>query len=104
MFHVAVENVNHPNWYTEKIADAFATHTIPIYWGCDNLEDNGYDSRGVIRFHSIPELITTINSLTPEVYEQMKPYMEHNYQAVKLDRLKDKLGIFFEQIIELNKL
>jgi hypothetical protein len=34
----------------------------------------------------------------------MKPYMEHNYQAVKLDRLKDKLGIFFEQIIELNKL
>ena len=34
----------------------------------------------------------------------MQPYIEHNYQVVKQDRLKDKLGIFFEQIIELNQL
>tara|TARA_R110000823_G_scaffold221946_6_gene350359 strand:- start:1076 stop:1954 length:879 start_codon:yes stop_codon:yes gene_type:complete len=104
MFHISVENVNHPNWYTEKIADAFATYTVPIYWGCDNLEDNGYDSRGVIRFNSVPELINIINSLTPEIYEKMRPYMEHNYQVVKQDRLKDKLEIFFEQVIKLNEL
>ena len=104
MFHVAVENVNYPNWYTEKIADAFATRTVPIYWGCDNLEDNGYDSRGVIKFNSTSELIDIVNSLTPEVYKEMQPYIEHNYQVVKQDRLKDKLGIFFEQIIELNQL
>ena len=88
----------------DKIADAFATCTVPIYWGCDNLEDNGYDSRGVIRFKSIPELINIVNSLTPETYKKMKPYIQHNYEVVKQDRLKDKLGIFFKQIIELNKL
>ena len=104
MFHVAVENVNQPNWYTEKIADAFATKTIPIYWGCPNISELGYDDNGIIRFKTIDELIDIINSLTPETYNNMKESIEHNYNVVKTDRLEDKLTNFFKEIIKLNNL
>ena len=33
MFHVAVENSSHNNYYTDKIIDCFCTKTVPIYWG-----------------------------------------------------------------------
>ena len=39
MYHVAVENVKYNNFYTEKISDAFSTKTIPIYWGCPNINE-----------------------------------------------------------------
>jgi len=32
-FSVAFENSSHPGYTTEKLVDAFAAQTIPIYWG-----------------------------------------------------------------------
>ena len=102
MFHICVENVNHNNWYTEKIGDAFATKTIPIYNGCSNLEELGYDEKGIIRFNSTPELVSICNSLTPDMYEDMKPYLEHNYHEVKRKRTKSLLDNFFKELVEIN--
>jgi hypothetical protein len=104
MFHVCVENVNHNNWYTEKIGDAFATKTIPIYNGCSNLNELGYDERGIIRFNNISELVSICNSLTPNMYKEMLPYIEHNYNEVKKNRTKPSLEKFFKDIIEINSL
>jgi hypothetical protein len=104
MFHIAVENVYHKNWFTEKIGDAFATKTLPIYWGCPNLEELGYDERGILRFNSTEELISIINSLTPEIYYERLPYIEHNYQEVLKNRTGSALGSFFKEIISLNNL
>jgi hypothetical protein len=104
MFHVAVENVKHDNWYTEKIGDAFSTKTIPLYWGCPNLGDLGYDERGIIRFSSIPELIDIINNLTVEKYYEMKPYVDYNYEVIKLDDFKTKLITFFDEFCKFNNI
>jgi len=104
MFHIGVENINRKNWYTEKIADAFATKTIPIYCGCSNLGELGYDERGIIRFNSTSELISICNSLTPDIYEEMKPYIEHNYYEVKGNRTKGKVESFFKEVIEINNI
>lgn len=104
MFHICVENVWHNNWYTEKIADSFATKTIPIYKGCPNLEELGYDERGILRFNTIPELISLVNSLTLDIYEKMEPYIEHNYQEIKKNRTFPALEIFFKEFIKLNNL
>jgi hypothetical protein len=104
MFHIGVENVKHNNWYTEKIADAFATKTIPVYWGCPNLEELGYDERGILRFNSIEELIPLVNSLKPEMYEEMRPYVEYNYNRVKTNRTQGMVEAFFEEFINLNNL
>ena len=104
MFHVCVENVWHDNWYTEKIGDAFVTKTVPIYKGCPNIEELGYDERGILRFNTTPELISLINSLTPDVYYDMKPYVDYNYEIIKQNRVLPALETFFKEFIELNSL
>lgn len=38
-YSLAIENHSGPDYWTEKIADCFLTWTIPIYYGCTNLED-----------------------------------------------------------------
>ncbi len=38
-YALAMENTSGPNYWTEKIADCFLSWTVPIYYGCTNLED-----------------------------------------------------------------
>jgi hypothetical protein len=105
MFNVAVENVKYNNWYAEKIGDAFLTKTVPIYWGCPNISDFGYDEKGIIRFGTLEELTYIVNNLTEERYNEMKPYIDHNYNVAKNElKLKEKLEQFFQNLIELNNL
>ncbi len=37
-YHVALENSEFPDYWTEKLADAFLGGAHPLYWGCPNLE------------------------------------------------------------------
>ena len=105
MFNIAVENIKADNWFTEKLSDAFNTKTIPIYWGCENISDFGYDERGVIRFGSLEELVYITNNLTEEKYYDMIPFVEHNYNIAKNElSLKTKLESFFQELIEINNL
>lgn len=103
MFHIAVENVKANNWHTEKISEAFATKTLPIYWGCPNIGDF-YDARGIITFESKDELVDIINNLTPQLYYEMKPYIDYNYEISFYDNFEYKLDKFFKELIELNNL
>jgi len=104
MFHIAIENVKHNNWYTEKIAQAFASKTLPIYWGCPNLNELGYDSRGIIYFSTKEELLDILNNLTPQDYYNRLSYIEHNYQVSLLDTFKSNLTSFFQNLKTLNNL
>ena len=36
------------------------------------------------------DLLDILNNLTPEVYHQMKPYIDYNYEVAKLDDLEDR--------------
>jgi hypothetical protein len=103
MFNVVIENVNQLNWYN-KIGDNFLSKTIPVYWGCSNISEFGYDERGIIRFDNEVELLNIINNLTPEMYNQMKPYIDHNYEVAKLDYFENRISEFFNQFIELNNI
>ncbi len=38
-YSVAIENAAHPHYFTEKINDCFLAYTMPLYWGCQNLEE-----------------------------------------------------------------
>src|SRR5262249_27434969 len=33
MFHICIENVSQPYYFSEKLVDALLTETVPIYWG-----------------------------------------------------------------------
>ena len=104
MFHIAVENVKEKNWYTEKIGQSFISKVVPVYWGCPNIEEFGYDPRGILYFNTIDELVDIVNNLTPEKYTEMLPYIEHNYQNALKDTFTGKLEAFFDQIKEYNNL
>jgi hypothetical protein len=103
MFHVAVENIKSNNWYTEKIGDAFASKTLPIYWGCPNIGEH-FDKRGIISFETKEELLNIINNLTPDDYYSRLPYINKNYELVKNSFFPYTLDNLIQQIIDLNNI
>jgi hypothetical protein len=81
-FNIACENQIIPNMFTEKLLDCFATRTVPIYYGCTNVEQY-FDPRGIIQFWTIEQLEQIVSTLTPADYESRLPYIEENYQRAR---------------------
>lgn len=80
MFSVAIENVEaDDNYFSEKIIDCLITGTIPIYHGCVNIGEF-FDMRGILYFSNEAELHKIVDSLTPELYQQMLPYAKENFE------------------------
>lgn len=91
MFHVAIENTREKNYFTEKIIDCFMTKTIPIYWGCPNINDV-FDEKGIIVFNDLSELNILLKNLTEEDYLKRMESVEKNYITAK------KYAFFFERV------
>lgn len=81
-YHLCIENSRQKNFFTEKLIDCLITKTIPIYWGCDNIE-NFFDTNGFFIVNSFEEIINICNSLTEETYESKKEYIEKNFELAK---------------------
>lgn len=47
-YSVVIENVRERNYFSEKLVDAVLCDTVPIYWGCPNLE-RFIDPTGIIQ-------------------------------------------------------
>jgi hypothetical protein len=104
MYHIAIENSRNKNFFTEKIVDAFLTKTIPVYWGCPNI-DEFFNTDGIITFNNVDELTVILNNLTYEFYESKKDIIEENYNKAKqyadfVKRIKE----FLEEICKLNNI
>jgi hypothetical protein len=78
-FHIACENHVMENMFTEKLLDCFKTLTVPIYYGCANIEKY-FDTRGIFRFNTIEEFRHIIANITPDTYSVMLPYVMENYE------------------------
>jgi hypothetical protein len=104
MFHIAVENTKHNNYFTEKIVDAFLTKTIPIYWGCPNLKEY-FNMDGIITFNNTDELIHIVNNLTPEFYESKKEAINENFQlALHYGNYLPRVVNIIKEICQLNNI
>jgi hypothetical protein len=79
MFHIAIENCSIENYFSEKIIDCFQTKTVPIYYGCLNIE-NYFNTFGILRVSSINSIVNICNQLTPKLYETMIPVINHNFE------------------------
>lgn len=77
-FHICIENSRQKNYFTEKIVDCFVTKTVPIYWGCPNINDF-FDTSGIIIVNNFNEIVDACNSLTNESYYKMIPGIENNF-------------------------
>ena len=111
-FNIATENQDMNNMFTEKLLDCFKTLTVPIYYGCTNIEEF-FDPRGIIQFRTIEEFEKIIEDLTPEVYDEMLPYLEINYNKAKVywekniyqrieDLIEEKLNLAIAQETFIN--
>jgi len=95
MFHIAIENRSMKHYFSEKILDCFQTYTVPIYCGCENIEDY-FNIDGIIVAKTADEIINICNSLTEDDYHSRMDAMKENYELAQsrvnyLDQLKDKL-------------
>lgn len=83
-FNIATENIVQEYYFTEKILGCFVSLTVPIYIGCPNIYDY-FDPRGMIVVKTLDELVAAANSLTPDTYARMLPYLKENKKrALKL--------------------
>lgn len=96
MFHITIENCKENNYFTEKLVDCFITKTIPIYWGCPNI-DNYFDPSGIIKFSTIEELNDILTNLTVDDYYSRLDVIEKNYITSK------KYAFFFERVNNIFK-
>lgn len=77
MFHICIENVSKPNFFTEKLIDCLLCKTIPIYIGCPNIHSY-FDINGFIIANSFNEAIEKCNELTEDFYNSKKDVIELN--------------------------
>jgi hypothetical protein len=82
-FDISIENEFIENWFTDKIIDAWVAKVVPIYCGCPNLADFGFDTSGVLYFSSIDDLKGLLQRITPNTYASMSVAIETNYNLAK---------------------
>ncbi|MCE8007743.1 glycosyltransferase family 10 [Aestuariivita sp.] len=74
-FSVVIENVRERNYFSEKLIDAVLCDTVPIYWGCPNI-DAFAQTDGMVLCRSEDELWQAIRSATAEEYARRLPSLK----------------------------
>lgn len=79
-FSLIIENSTQKNYFSEKLIDCLLMKTIPIYYGCVNIDDF-FDTTGWIRLESrnMDDLIQKCNPLPK--YETYVDIIDKNYQT-----------------------
>ena len=99
-YHICIENQSVGHYFTEKLIDAFLTETIPVYWGCPNIEDY-FDVDGMILFQAFDELKDKLNNLTPSYYESILNIVHKNKQkAIEFANYDQRI---YNKVIEHGK-
>lgn len=71
-YSVVIENVQEPNYFSEKLIDAILCETVPIYWGCPNIADF-FDTNAMILCQNRSEIEAALCSATATEYQRRLP-------------------------------
>jgi hypothetical protein len=105
MFTIAIENSSNRSYHTEKVIDAFISKTFPIYWGCPNLEELGYNPDGFIYCENEDQIIEAVNKLTPEFYAKRKEAIDYNSELAKYyGDLFGRFKTMIKTLVEFNNI
>ena len=77
-FNIVIENTKEVNYFTEKLMNCFLGRTIPIYWGCPNIDDF-FDTTGWIIWKDIPDLIDKLSIIDENYYVKYMDIIEKNH-------------------------
>ena len=82
-FSVIIENSQETNYFSEKLIDCLLTRTIPIYWGCPNIEEY-FDINGFIFINNENDFLSQLNAINlEEYYSDKKESIEKNFEEAK---------------------
>lgn len=82
-FSIIIENSQEKNYFSEKLIDCLLTKTVPIYWGCPNIEKY-FDTSGFILFNDADDLIHKINKIDLNtVYQNYQRSIDFNFKTAK---------------------
>lgn len=112
-FSIACENASHPGYHTEKLAEAFAAKTVPIYWG-DPEVCKVFNSKAFINcsdYSSTEEVLKRVIYLDNNPQEYLAMLREPalldvsakcgwKFAEEKLEELEKYLVYIFEQPLE----
>lgn len=90
-FHVVIENTDTRGFWTEKLVDAFACGSIPIYYGNgpdeNDIEEN-FIKQGMLFFKTIEEFDFILNNWVNEkFYNENIEYIKANFELAKRYRI-----------------
>ena len=99
-FSIALENQFTKNWLSEKFYDSILYNTVPIYFGCTNIEEI-YPEAGYFLFEDVTnhkqclDFIHYVDENAEELYEKMLPevlkikqrYFDENNLLKKINNL-----------------
>ena len=85
LFSVCIEKSQEDNQFSEELLDAFATSTVPIYWGPKNVSTY-FDIRGMIILDNpdnLDKVVHSLNTTYRQEYESRKLYIAANKTAAE---------------------
>ena len=79
-FAIVIENINHDNYFSEKLTDAMACGTFPIYNGSFKSVDSIFNPRGVCKWDSLNALGASLwgSQFNSEFYDRYIDGIEDN--------------------------
>ena len=79
MFSFAIENNSNPDMWTEKLADCYLSWTMPVYYGCTNLDK-----------YFPPKSFIQIDINSPETaIKELKTKLTHEFWESALDSIRE---------------
>lgn len=79
MFSLAIMNCKTDDYFTDILIDCFATGTIPVFWGTDNIGQY-FNPDGILSFNSLEELDSIIDSLNEDLYLSKIEAIKDNFE------------------------
>ena len=92
-FSVVIENAREPHYFTEKLVDSVLCETVPIYWGCPNIEDH-IDTDGMILCDGSSAIMDAVRGITSRQYDALLPALQRaKPQAARFANLEKRAAI-----------
>lgn len=74
-YSIVIENVREKNYFSEKLVDSVLCNTVPIYWGCPNLE-RFIDPSGIIQCQSENDIRRAIEGMSEADFNARLPQLQ----------------------------
>jgi hypothetical protein len=82
MFSIVVMNSCEKNYFTEYLIDCFMCGTIPIFYGCPNINEY-FNTDGILHFTKFEEIVEILPRLSADLYVSKMDAIKDNFERAR---------------------